>query len=91
MKDRTEYEIRVGCHLRGPAIPGHRKREPLGVVEKIDGSVVWLRTLSGVRMLHGVECEVLTMPAKRVLWPQWARRLAMDAVFSQKPVARRRR
>ena len=64
LADQTGYPILVGAHVRADRIPGH-KALPKGVVDWIDGDVVWIYTRSGYRPIQADKLTVVRVSAKR--------------------------
>ena len=87
--DKTGYPLAIGSFIRADKIPGTRSNVR-GKIERLEGNVVWIRVeRGGVRPFHPETLEVLTMSATQAKRPLWARRIARNAVFAQKPRARR--
>ena len=90
LTDQTGYPILVGAHVRADRIPGH-KELPKGVVDWIDGEVVWIYTRSGYRPIPGNELKVVRVSSKRSKRQQWVNALERDKIIARaiKPSRRR--
>ncbi len=89
LADQTGYPILVGAHVRADRIPGH-KELPKGIVDWIDGEVVWIYTRSGYGPIPADQLTVVRVSHKRAKRQGWINALERDKIIAR-PIRPRRR